>query len=416
MRRIVIAFLLIFLLTGCGIQIQTNYANTQSIGHKAILKKQTVGPLNSSFVEGINAFGFDTVRTLYDTQNNLAFSPISVELALAMTRTGALGNTAQEIAQALHIDKLTDDQIIDACRSLMWRANTGGMEAANAIWLSNEYTFSDNFIGTCTNDFMADAMPLKIPGAMDAINAWANEKTHGKIKSILEQELDPMTRIVLCNALYFLGDWEIPFKSNATYDEEFAAPNKVVTVSFMHSDWQVPYIKNDTFSMITLDFKSRSDDGKYAMALLLPAKGTDIGETLTSLNAEAFLDALNDLKTQEVLIKIPKFEYSFFTSLNKTLKDLGMQSALSEGADFGTMTDEPNNIYITDILHKCYIRVDELGAKAAAVTAIVAPESAAPPMEEPATFYADRPFMFAIYSREDGTVAFMGVVNDPTLK
>ena len=103
----------------------------------------------------------------------------------------------------------------------MWRANTGGMEAANALWVGEGLTLSDGFAASCADDFMADAYALQIPGAMDAINAWAGEKTHGRIDDIIQEELDPGTRMVLANALYFLGDWEEPFKAEETYDEEF---------------------------------------------------------------------------------------------------------------------------------------------------------------------------------------------------
>ena len=145
---------------------------------------------------------------------------------------------------------------------LMWRANTGGMEAANSIWLGSRYTYSDDFVNTCTGDFMADAYPLEIPGAMDAINEWVSGKTHERIAQLLAQEPDEATELILCNALYFLGDWAIPFKANDTRDEDFNAPNGPVTAPFMHSDWHIPYYESDAFSMISLEFKSGEGEGR----------------------------------------------------------------------------------------------------------------------------------------------------------
>jgi serpin B len=254
-----------------------------------------------------------------------------------------------------------------------------------------------------------------IPGAKNAINAWADEKTHGRIKNILAQEPPPDTPIVLANALYYLGDWEMPFDANDTWDDEFAAPSENVTTAFMHSDWSVPYYKNDDFSMITLNFKSDDGDGKYAMAFILPAEGSNVNDMLDSLNADIFSQSLESAEEQEVWIKLPKFEFSYFAELKDTLAAMGMQKALNPSeADFSAMTNEENEIYINQVLHKCYIRVDELGAEAAAVTAVMAGDGAAPIEEEPPKFYADRPFLFAIYSQEDGTIAFLGAVNDPT--
>jgi serpin B len=296
----------------------------------------------------------------------------------------------------------------------MWRANTGGMEAANSIWLGTRYTYSEDFVNTCLNDFMADAYPLQIPGAMDDINKWVSGKTHKRIEKLLEQEPDELTELILVNALYYLGDWAIPFEANDTYDEDFNTPDGAVTVPFMHSDWAVPYYENDYFSMISLAFKSGEGEGEYAMALLLPAQGTGIREMLDSLDGDSFSAALSGLSEEQVKIRLPKFEYMYSASLKDMLIDMGMSKAFHpDMADFSGMTEEENDLYISEVLHKCYIRVDELGAEAAAATAVEMAGTAAP-AEDPLTFYADRPFLFAIYSMEDGTVAFMGVVNDPT--
>lgn len=409
---IIMAMLLV--LGGCAVKSAGQSATGE---YRAELQKQSIAPLDKRFVAAVNGFGFDAAKRLYSSEENLALSPASIELALCMTRTGAAGDTAGEMAQVLGISDLSDKEIVDVCKSLMWRANTGGMEAANAIWLSDAYTFSDRFVNTCTNDFFADAYPLEIPGAMDAVNKWANEKTHGRIKQIINEELPESTRIVLADALYYLGDWELPFEANNTYDDQFSTPAGSVNTAFMHSDWSVPYYQNSDFSMITLNFKGKEDEGKYAMAFLLPAEGSGMSGLLQSLNADAFSAALAGAQQQEVWIKLPKFEFSYFSRLKDTLAAMGMSKALNpEAADFSAMTNEDNQIYIDEVLHKCYIRVDELGAEAAAVTEVSAEDGAAPMEQEPPKFYADRPFVFAIYSQEDGTIAFVGAVNNPTMQ
>lgn len=420
MKRIIsIALSLIFLLAACSpaAEDDTNTAdNIKPDSYRAVIKEQPIQPVNKDFVSGVNSFGFKSAGMLYNTDQNLAISPVSLELALAMARTGAAGKTADEIAKALSLAGISDNDIKAACRSLMWRSNTGGMEASNSIWIDKEYPFSKDFIDTCTGDFMADAMPLEIPGAKDAINAWANDKTHGKIDKIINEELDPLTKIVLCNALYFLGDWELPFEANDTHDGDFTALGGTVTASFMNDQRGMPYYSNDSFSMVSLPFKSKDGEGKYAMAFLLPAQGSDIAATLSSLNAGSFSDALAGLKDTQVRIRLPKFEYSFFTSFKNTLQVLGMNEAFIGNADFSGMTGSDNDLYVYDVLHKCYIRIDELGAEAAAVTEVQMGLTAAMPPENIVEFYADRPFIFAIYSQEDGTIAFMGAVNDPTQK
>jgi serine protease inhibitor len=388
-------------------------SKVQPISYKAALKQQPIKTLDSGFVSAINTFGFKTTGTLYGTGENLALSPVSIELALAMTRTGAAGDTAKEMANALSLEGLSDEQIEKACKSLMWRANTGGMKAANSIWVDESYPFSKDFISGCTDNFMADVEPLVIPGAMDSINKWASDNTKGKIDKIISQELDPLTRMVLCNALYFLGDWETPFEANDTFDDQFTAPGGAVTASFMHAQWGTSYYENDKFQIISLPFKSKDGEGKYAMAFILPEEGTSLGDTLSSLTAGDFSGALSGLDTKQVNISLPKFKFSYYTALNDTLKSLGMKTAFTDEADFSGMTGSDNDLYISDVLHKCYIRVDELGAEAAAVTAVIMKATAVMPTET-VEFNANRPFAFAIYSTEDGTIAFMGAVNDPT--
>lgn len=423
MKKItVIIFMLLLLLSACECLSQP-YANLSenaaAISRQGILTPQPIKPLDDNFVRGINDFGFDAAELLYTQDKNLAISPASIELALCMTREGAAGETKNEMTQALRLSGLTDEQITAACKSLMWRANTGVMEAANAIWLLPEYAYSEEFVGTCTDDYMSDVFPLMIPGAKKSVNDWAEKKTHARIKEVLDKEPNNLTRIILANALYFLGEWELPFEANATYEREFNTPSGTVNTDFMHSERHIPYYSNANFSMISLSFKSDGDDGKYAMAFLLPKEGTDISDMLSALDAQTFSAALRGFQEQKVRIRLPKFEFLYKNRLNDMLKAMGLSRAFDiQHADFSAMVQHPMEepLFISFVDHMCYIRIDELGAEAAAVTAVGLETRSAPPENEPATFYADRPFVFAIYSLEDGAIAFMGAVNDPTLK
>jgi serpin B len=262
---------------------------------------------------------------------------------------------------------------------------------------------------------MADLKPLAIPGAMKDVNAWAREKTHGKIDSILSEEPSPDTRMIITNALYYLGDWELSFVANDTYDQEFFTPSAAATVPFMHSSWYVPYYENDQFSMITLAFKAEEKEGKYAMAFLLPAESSSVQDLLASLTGAMFESALySATDDKEVKISLPKFEFEYFAPLNKTLEALGMKQAFSpDDADFTGITDV-ERLFISSVLHKCYVRIDELGAEAAAVTSVTMDATGMPIEEEKREFIANRPFLFAIYSLEDGAIAFVGAVNDPS--
>ncbi len=423
MKKVTVVVLILLLLCACSENINPYYANLNenaaAISVRGKLTSQPIEPLADAVVRGVNDFGFNAAALLYTQDANLALSPVSIELALCMAREGAAGETANEMAQALRLSGLTDEQITAACKSLMWRANTGGMEAANAIWLLPDYAYNEEFVNTCTGDYMSDVFPLIIPGVKQSVNDWASEKTHGRIKVALDTEPDNLTRIILANALYFLGEWKLPFEANDTYKREFNTPSGAVKTDFMHSEWHIPYYANEDFSMISLSFKSKGDDGKYAMAFLLPKEGADINDMLSALDSQTFLAALNGAQEQKVRIRLPKFEFLYKNRLNDTLKAMGMTRAFDiNNADFSAMVQNPleESLFISFVDHMCYIRVDELGAEAAAVTVAALNTGCAPPENEPPEFYADRPFVFAIYSLEDGAVVFMGAVNNPALK
>jgi len=404
-------FLILILITAVAL---AGCRSAEAVGYEAELKAQPITSLDENFSRGVNDFGFNAAALLYGADANFAVSPVSIELALAMALAGAAGDTAEQMKNALSLSALSDESIIAACKQLMWRANTGGMEAANSIWMDADYPFNEDFIKTCTGDFMADAYPLTIPGAKDAINKWISERTHKRIEKMLQEEPDPLTRLVLCNALYYLGEWELPFEANDTHDGTFHAPSGDVSTPFMHSDWSIPYYSNGDFSMISLKFKSNEGEGQYAMALMLPAEGTDVSALLNSLDGDSFAAALSAMNKQQVRISLPKFEYMYSASLVDTLIAMGMEDAFDPSlANFSGMTDGGEPLFISAVLHKCYIRVDELGAEAAAATVVSMEATAAPP-EQVLEFNADRPFVYAIYSVEDGTIAFLGAVNNPT--
>ena len=390
----------LLLLTLCAALLLGACANASAASYDGKLIQQKIEPLPDSFVSGMGDFGFSAASRLYTADENLALSPVSIELAMCMARAGANGATKDEMTAALRLPGLSDDEIAAACKALMWRANTGGMEAANALWLLDGYDYREDYIKTGTEDYMADLKALAIPGAMDAVNAWANEKTHGRISQILQQEPGADTRMIITNALYYLGEWERTFEANDTFEREFAAPGGSVNVPFMHSDWTIPYHSNDQFSMIILKFKSEADEGRYAMAFLLPAEGSSVAELLQSMNGTTFQTALQNAEEQEVWIRLPKFEFECFSPLADTLQALGMEKAFSPlDADFSGVTDY-EDLFISDVLHKCYVRVDEKGAEAAAITVVEEPAAEAPGEDLPPQFYADRPFLFASIHRK----------------
>lgn len=385
--------------------------------YEAVLSPKTITPLPSQFTSGLNRYGLSVLLDLYDGEN-ISVSPASLELALLMTATGATGKTRDEMLSSLQMTGIPEEDILSSVAQLMWRANNNSMEAANSLWLQDGYGFARKYLDICGGDFMADLFTVDYTadaaGATERINEWAEDKTHGKIEKILDEDLDESTRLVLVNALYFLGDWVTPFEANNTWDDTFYGESGDAEVPFMHSEWNVAYYEGKTFQLIILPFLG--DDGQagpFAMSFILPKADSspeDVAEELAGDGFEALVKKAQSIKVE---ISLPKFEFEYGTSMVDTMKALGMKEAFDGAAQFDEMTGGENGLYISDIIHKTYIRVDEEGAEAAAVTAVIMEETAMP-VEEPApiVFNADHPFLFTIYDTTDGTMLFTGITAD----
>ena len=389
---------------------------TAAASYKATLSAQKIAAFPEAFVSGMNQYGWTAASRLYNGKN-LAISPASLELAILMTRAGAVGATADEMKTALSMSALSDEEILSSCKQLMWRLNTSGMEAANSIWMQSDYSFSDSFIKSCTGSFMADAFSVNFltdpVGTTNLINKWASDKTNGKIPQMNPEPLPSDTRLVLINALYFLGDWTIPFKAEDSYDQTFHGTQKDTSVPFMHSSRDMLYAETSSYQMISLPFTGpgNKSDSTYSMAFILPVQGQDAGSVMNDIAANGFSAAASALAGAKVRLSLPKFEFTFDVSMVNTMQDLGMNLAFNpDKAQFDGMTGSANDISISDILHKCYIRVDEKGAEAAAVTEVIMTEASAALDEDLKTFTADRPFLFAIYDETDHSVLFLGAV------
>jgi serpin B len=388
------------------------------VAYEAKLTKQDITPFSNEFTDGMNKYGFEVLSNLY-SDDNIAVSPASLELALLMTAQGAIGDTREEMLEALCMSGISDDEILESAAQLMWRTNINGMENANSLWPQKDYGFDQDYLDICADDFMADIFTVDYKndasGATDSINQWVDEKTHGKIPEVLGKPLSGDTRLVLVNALYYLGNWAEPFSEDNTYDETFYGTSGKSEVPFMHEKRLVIYDEGSTYQLISIPFSGDSgDEGPFAMAFILPRPDASMEDVIKELNDDGFSETIADASGETVVISLPKFEFEFGTSVAELMENRGMNQAFDGDAEFDGMTGGENDLFISDIIHKTYIKVDEKGAEAAAVTVVIMEATAMPnePKEE-TVFCADRPFIFAIYDTTDNTVLFTGITANP---
>ncbi len=382
----------------------------------------------SPLVDGNTAFATDLYGALRDEDGNLFFSPYSISLALAMTYAGAAGDTATEMADALHFD-LPQDQLHPAFNRLGIELEDRSkveskddeeldpfqLSIANSIWAENTYGFLSPFLATLAVNYGAGARLVDFlndpEGARQAINGWVSDETNDRIPELIPQGvIDDMTRLVLTNAIYFKASWAEQFSADATQDGPFTLlSGDTVTASMMRTQGpqSLQYAEGPGYQSIELPYTGN----EVAMMVILPEAG-GFEDFEASFDAARLEQIVSALQPEEVSVRLPKFEFSSDVGLKPVLTKLGMMSAFEpQIADLSGM-DGTKNLYIQDVLHKAFVAVDEQGTEAAAATAVIVGTTSAP--LEPKSFEADRPFIFLIRDRVTGTVLFLGRVLDPT--
>ena len=375
-----------------------------------------------SLTAGSNAFAFNLYAQLAQAKGNLFFSPGSIDIALAMTYTGARGATAEQMAKTLHLD-LAGDKLGPAAAALMKELNNppeiAGKKAyqlsvANALWGQKGYAFLPQFTANLKENFQAPLEQVDFGQAEQAaktINDWVAGQTNDKIKDLVPAAaLSSVTRLVLTNAVYFKSEWANQFKKGATKDAPFKpSPGESVDVPMMHQTSHVGYVENDDLQAIEMSYKGRV----LSMVIFLPKKTDGLAAMEKTLTAASVDKWLKDVPREEVHIALPRFKTTSQFELGKTLTAMGMTDAFGGSADFSGMTGK-RDVFISAVIHKAFVDVDENGTEAAAATAVMMAMSAMPgPRAEPKQFIADHPFVFLIRHNDTGEILFIGRVANP---
>jgi serpin B len=376
---------------------------------------------------GNNAFAAAAYALLAAQGGNLVYSPASIRLALAMTYAGAKGETAEEMAavlrfdlegEALHAAFNALDQEL-AARNRVEPTLEDGVERkvqlsiANALWGQEGFTFRPEFLDMLAANYGAGMRIVDYVEATEAarraINDWVAEETNDRITDLIpEGVLSEMTRLVLTNAVYLDATWSSIFAKDATFDAPFfLADGSEVTVPTMHQESFFPYAAGDGWQAVELPYVGE----ELAMVFLVPDSGR-FAEVEGLVGAGLCDEAVAALENANVRLALPKFEFRFKSSVADLLKAMGMPTAFDpDAADFSGMSAE-DRLFISDVIHEAFIKVDEEGTEAAAATAVIMDLTSAP--SEVIDLAIDRPFLFSLYDRETGEILFLGRVLDPS--
>jgi serpin B len=248
------------------------------------------------------------------------------------------------------------------------------------------------------------------PESAQTINDWADTSTHGKIKQVVQWPFPPLTRVILANAIYFKGKWDRPFDKQSTKDHAFnvqpgGTPKQVPTM------WQrghFNYQQGDGFQAVRLPYAGK----RLQMYLFLPDTNSSPTKLLADLNADTWRDKiLPKFQDKEGTLALPRFKLDYDVRLNDPLKALGMRQAFAVDADFSAMADEP--LFVSEVMQKSFVEVNEEGTEAAAVTTVTMHAQAVFRPEKPFEMIVDRPFLFVIGDDQTRSILFLGVVHDP---
>lgn len=385
-------------------------------------------------VDANNKFAFDLYLKYKDDpeykNSNIFFSPYSISTALAMTYEGAKGQTAEEMQSVFHFPE--NDVLRPNSAAIYNNINKKDkdyqLSTGNALWVQKDYPFLEDYLETVENYYGGKAANVdfvkETEKTRQTINSFIEEQTNDKIKELIPKGiLNNMVRMVLTNAIYFKGTWEWEFDKSDTRDGDFKINSgNTVKAEMMHMDpdkARFNYADLDKLQILELPYKG----GDISMLILLPKQGEEYehetGEVvshdytledieLSSEKLDEYRSSMRETKLDS--ISIPKFEFDTKYFMKNDLINMGMPTPFSMYADFSGMDGTPL-LYIENVIHQAYVKVDEKGTEAAAATAVVMSLKAS--MNEN-IFRADHPFVFVIQEKETGNILFLGKITDPT--
>jgi serpin B len=375
---------------------------------------------------GNTAFAFDFYQAVRSSADNLVYSPYSISLAFAMAYGGARGETASQMAEALHytlpgeqfhpafnaldLDLASrPDQAVDVDESERFQ-----LSIANSMWGQDGWSFLPEYLDLLAANYGAGMRLVDFKNdsenARGQINDWVSNQTRNRIKDIIPPGMiDPSTRLVLANAIYFKATWVYKFEANDTANRSFHLLNgDTVSVPMMSSEHQktLAYAAGDGWQAVSLPYKG----GLTEMLIIVPDSGK-FEAFESGLTAESYNALLSLMEPQPVILSMPKFTFDTQYGLKDVLAQMGMQAAFDPAAAEFSGIDGQNDLYISDAIHKAFIAVDEKGTEAAAATVVIMGMSALIPKGIILTI--DRPFFYVIRDIPTGTILFMGRVLDP---
>ncbi len=364
-------------------------------------------------VDGNSSLAFDLYRRLFDGKTNLVYAPHSLSGSLAITYAGAQGQTETQMAEALHFD-MPPSQLHPAFNALdqaLTHRDGAQLHFANALWGSQQSDYLEPFLNTLSENYGAGVRLVDFGDSeqvRQTINQWFGDQTEERIPELLPPgAIQGNTNLVLTNAVYFKAGWTQAFNAGNTREQIFTPlDGQPVSVSMMDGIFELPYAQVGAFEAIELPY----ENGAFSMLILLP-EADSFENTVESLDSETLNTILEAMAPTLVQVSLPKFQFNSAVQMKSHLMALGMVDAFGD-ADFSGI-DGSRELFIDEVYHQAFIRVDEAGSEAVAGSAVEMSRKGVPTAEN--AFKADHPFIFLIRDVDSGAVLFLGHMLNPDL-
>lgn len=360
-------------------------------------------------INGQNQFAFDLYQSLKAKRGNLLISSYNVAIAMNMVGLGALGQTAQEISQTLHYSINLYPLFYDLNQSLLANeATKSEIYIANALWVSQGLPFLPAFQISIKRSFVDGLQFANFTApsqALNAINQWISQATKGKISQIVNaQELTKETQMLLTCGFFLKNEWELPFDRRASAREAFTYKNHPFQVEMMVQTANYLVLVDEQFDLVQIPFKGTG----LNMTVFLPKKEKDLSVLEPGLNAQQWEQWMTKLQPLPVELHLPKFRIDSAFELKTILKGLGIRQAFEPEANFSGISEKAK-VYLSGILHKTFLRINESGINGASATSIRDKVL----LEKPVLLEINRPFFFTIQDRETGLILCLGRIVQP---
>ncbi|BFG05867.1 serine protease inhibitor 42Dd [Drosophila madeirensis] len=347
-------------------------------------------------------------------KENIVFSPFSIQACIALAFAGAQGETADEIANALHFVSNFPPEVAQTFQFVLEQyKNSSLLSVANKLYVQQGKQLKQSYEASIKEQYHAEAESINFAlsdAAAQAINSWVNAKTEGKITDLVSADsFTDNTRLVLLNALHFKGSWTHKFNEQGTAEDDFyVGEEEAVKVNYMNQKAKFGYGFFEDLGCTALDMPYKDSD--LSMFVLLPQERTGLKALAEKLKSVNLVDLASKLDVEEVQVKFPKFKVDYSIDLGDKLKELGIKKMFTESAEFNNLLESPEGVFVTKVLHKATIEVNEEGTEAAAATGMIMMTRM---MTFPLQFQADRPFLYVIWNKKN--ILFAGAfVNAPT--